>query len=147
MNNVQDLPQLFKILRLFGLTMFVTVLLIHGGPYQIGLMLLIYCSHYLIDVYRAYCKKNQKLTKKIKDNEQVIQQVKFNLEEKIENSKFDHIKAEILLRYYKVVEVIFCFILSFYPNFDLRLHFNINGNRILRWRNQINQLTPGSYKK
>lgn len=35
--------------------------------------------------------------------------------------------------------------LSFYPNWDIKLHFNIFGEHMKQWRDKINNLKPETY--
>lgn len=61
-------------------------------------------------------------------------------------SLFKNILAEILLRVFKLLEICFCFVLTFFPNWDLNLHNRVNGPIIMAMRRQINQLRPGTFE-
>lgn len=49
------------------------------------------------------------------------------------------------LYFYKTIEVIFCFIFTFFPNLSIEMHLQINREKIERARQQVNNLLPDSY--
>jgi hypothetical protein len=54
-------------------------------------------------------------------------------------------KGMAKLYFYKTIEVIFCFIFTFFPNLSIEMHLQINREKIERARQQVNNLLPDSY--
>lgn len=50
------MPELFKVMRIIGLTMFISILINQGKIKQIAFLVIVYISHYLIDLVRARYK-------------------------------------------------------------------------------------------
>lgn len=161
--------RILKIMQLFGWTLFFSIVVTRGHLYQIVAILGIVFSHYLIDIFKKKKRAhdddddddnnnnnnaNNGNNNNHNDNQRIInkmpatepQNKPIMNESESKPCMMNRIKAQLLIRYYKISEFIFCFVLMLFPNWDLHLFQQLTQNRVREWREEINELRPGTYE-